>query len=101
MALTKIRLSQLLSVYGKLLTDKQRDALTMYCDCDCSLAEIADEVGISRQGVRDAIVKGEASLVRFEEALSLAKLQLELSVAVEEGNKEKVFDAAKRFVSKE
>ena len=101
MALTKIRLSQLLSVYGKLLTDKQRDALTMYCDCDCSLAEIADEVGISRQGVRDAIVKGEASLVRFEEALSLARLQLELSVAVEEGNKEKVFDAAKRFVSKE
>ena len=101
MALTKIRLSQLLSVYGKLLTDKQRDALTMYCDCDCSLAEIADEVGISRQGVRDAIVKGEASLVRFEEALSLAKLQLELSVAVEEGNKEKVFDAAKCFVSKE
>ena len=62
MTLAKVQLSQLLAIYGKLLTEKQRDVLSMYCDCDCSLAEIADEVGISRQGVRDAIVKGEASL---------------------------------------
>ena len=101
MALTKIRLSQLLQVYSRLLTDKQRDALTMYCDCDCSLSEIADEVGISRQGVRDAIVKGESALVKLEDALSLAELQAELSVAVANGDRDKVFEAAKRFVSKE
>ena len=60
MGFTKIQLSQLLSVYGDLLTDKQKNSLSMYCDCDCSLAEIADELGISRQGVRDAILKGHS-----------------------------------------
>lgn len=101
MALTKIQLSQLLAVYGELLTDKQKDALMMYCDCDCSLAEIADEVGISRQGVRDAILKGEATLVKLEDSLSLARLQAELTVAVASGDKETAFEVAKRFVSKE
>lgn len=101
MALTKIRLSQLLAVYGELLTDKQKNALTMYCDCDCSLGEIAEELGISRQGVRDAIVKGESTLTKLEKALSLSKLQTELSVAVEQNDKKKVFEVAKRFVTKE
>ncbi len=101
MALTKIRLSQLLQVYSRLLTDKQRDALTMYCDCDCSLSEIADEVGVSRQGVRDAIVKGESALVKLEDALALAQLYEQLSLAVERENKEQVFVIAKNFVSKE
>ena len=43
MALSKLQLSELLSVYGGLLTEKQRDALVMYCNCDLSLGEIADE----------------------------------------------------------
>lgn len=101
MALTKIKLSWLLAVYGELLTDKQKETLTMYCDCDCSLSEIADETGISRQGVRDAIVKGEAILTRFEEALALAELKKELAVAVARQDKDKVFEVAKQFVSKE
>ena len=101
MALTKIQLSELLNVYAEMLTDKQREALSMYCDCDCSLSEIANEVGISRQGVRDAIVKGEATLVKLEETLHLAELYRKLSVAVEEQDKELVFQVAKTFVSKE
>ena len=101
MALSKIQLSELLQVYGKMLTDKQREALTMYCDCDCSLSEIASEVGISRQGVRDAIVKGEATLVKLEEALHLANLYKELSRAVELNDKEELYAIAKRYVSKE
>ena len=101
MALTKIQLSELLNVYAEMLTDKQREALLMYCDCDCSLSEIADEVGISRQGVRDAIVKGEATLVKLEEALHLAELYSKLSVAVEQQDKESAFQLAKAFVLKE
>ena len=73
----------------------------MYCDCDCSLGEIADEVGISRQGVRDAIVNAESTLKKLEDCLSLSQLLAELSVAVEQDDKEKVFEVAKRFVSKE
>ena len=101
MALSKIQLSELLQVYGQMLTDKQRDALTMYCDCDCSLSEIASEVGISRQGVRDAIVKGEATLTKLESALHLAELYKQLSRAIDSGDREQLYDIAKRYVSKE
>ena len=101
MALSKIQLSELLQVYGKMLTDKQKDALTMYCDCDCSLSEIASEVGISRQGVRDAIVKGEATLTKLEDALGLAELYKQLSQAIDSGDGDKLYEIAKRYVSKE
>ena len=101
MALDKIQLSQLLATYGKLLTEKQRDVLSMYCDCDCTLSEIASEHGISRQGVRDAIVKSEAALCELEDALHLAKLARELTVAVQNDSTAEVFDIAKKFVGKE
>ena len=101
MALTKIQISELLDAYADMLTDKQREALSMYCDCDCSLAEIASEAGISRQGVRDAIVKGEATLVKLEDALHIAELRRKLSLAVQLEDKYGEFNLAKAFVSKE
>ena len=101
MALDKLQLSQLLATYGKLLTDKQRDVLSMYCDCDCTLSEIAAEQGISRQGVRDAIVKSEAALLEFENALHLSKLTRELNLAIQNGDTHQLLDVAKKFVGKE
>lgn len=101
MTLTKIQLSELLNVYSDMLTEKQREALSMYCDCDCSLGEIASEVGISRQGVRDAIVKGEATLVKLENALHLTELYRELSLAVEQQDTDKLYQLVKHYVSKE
>lgn len=71
--LSKIELSVLCDTYGQLLTDKQLNALRLYCDFDYSLAEIAEEVGISRQGVRDAIVNGESTLLNLESKLCLVK----------------------------
>lgn len=101
MALTKLEISRLLAEYGDLLTDRQKDVLTMYCDCDCSLGEIADEIGISRQGVRDAILKGETTLTKMENALALSQLKKDLAVAIARQDKDKVFEVAKHFVSKE
>lgn len=101
MALDKLELSQLLATYGKLLTDKQRDVLTMYCDCDCTLSEIASEHGISRQGVRDAIVKSEAALLELENALHVAELARDLNLAIQSNAKTEVFEIAKKFVGKE
>lgn len=101
MALTKIQLSELLQIYAEMLTEKQRETVTMYCDCDCSLAEIATEVGISRQGVRDAIVKAEATLVKLEETLHLAQFHKELSMAIEIQDKESLYEIVKKYVSKE
>lgn len=97
----KLQLSNLLSLYGGMLTEKQRSALTMYCDCDCSLAEIADETGISRQGVRDAIVNGEKTLVRLESTLHFSQFYQQLLVAVDNGNTEQIRNVCLQFVSKE
>ncbi len=63
----------LLDVYGSLLTEKQRDFLYYYYNEDLSLAEIAENSGISRQGVRDAIKRAEVQLTDLEEKLGMLK----------------------------
>lgn len=65
--------SLLLDFYGAALTQKQRTILKEYYDDDLSLAEIAENYGITRQGVRDAIKHGEATLTELEEKLGNAK----------------------------
>ena len=57
----------LLDFYGDMLTEKQRDFISYYYDDDLSLAEIAENVGITRQGVRDAIKRAENQLMEMEE----------------------------------
>lgn len=99
MTFSKIELGRLLSVYGDLLTQKQKDAVAMYCDCDCTLSEIADESGISRQGVRDALIKAENTLNKLEENLHLAEFVGSLQLAIEQNDNEKIVEAAKKFVA--
>ena len=101
MALSKIDLAKLLGVYGPMLTQKQRDALAMYCDYDCSLAEIADDIGISRQGVRDLLVNAEKTLTKLEENLHLAQFVNEITVAVANNDMEKVSEIVTNYVAKE
>lgn len=101
MALSKLQLSELLATYRELLTDNQIGVLSMYCDCDCSLAEIATETGISRQGVRDAVVKGEKTLTKLEDALHLVRFKKEVYLALDEGDDEKIKYVVKNFVIKE
>ena len=67
-----LEISYLLDFYGKVLTDKQRDVMEQYYNDDLSLAEIADNFGISRQGVRDAIKRGEAPRLELEEKVGFA-----------------------------
>ncbi len=62
----------LMDFYGGLLTDKRYEVLDMYYNQDMSLAEIASELEISRQGARDAIKHGERQLSELEEKLGLA-----------------------------
>ncbi len=70
----RVHISALLDLYGAALSVRQRDVLTLYYNDDLSLAEIAEDTGITRQGVRDAIVKGERELCDLEEKLGfLAK----------------------------
>ena len=63
----------LLDFYGVLLSDRKRSVMDMYYNEDFSLSEIAEQIDISRQGVRDLIKKSEEELVFYEERLGLAK----------------------------
>ena len=67
-----LEISYLLDFYGDVLTDKQREAMEEYYNADLSLAEIAEGLGITRQGVRDAVKRGEATLVEREEKIGAA-----------------------------
>ncbi len=58
--------------YGDMLTEKQRDMIEQYYQHDLSLSEIAENAGISRQGVRDSIKRAEIQLFDMEERLGLA-----------------------------
>lgn len=65
------KISLLLDFYGELLSHKQRLAIEGYYNEDCSLAELAQEMGITRQAVRDIIKRTEQSLLQMEEKLGL------------------------------
>src|SRR5699024_7314983 len=75
--------SILLDFYGPVLTEKQRMILTEYYDEDLSLAEIAENLGITRQGVRDAIKHGEAALTDMEARLGYARRETALRAGLE------------------
>ncbi len=66
-----LKLSYLLECYGSLLTEKQRRVVDMYYNADLSLAEIAEIESITRQGVRDFLVKAETQLHEAEDKLQL------------------------------
>ncbi len=66
-----LALSELLDEYADVLSDRHRLLLDCYYNQDLSLAEIAAEVGISRQGVRDGIKKAEEELFFLESGLHL------------------------------
>ena len=63
----------LLDFYGDMLTEKQRDFISYYYNDDLSLAEIAENVGITRQGVRDAIKRAESQLIEMEERVGFVR----------------------------
>ena len=76
-----LKLAYLLDFYGDTLDEHTRSVMKAYYDDDLSLAEIADGVGISRQGVRHVIKKGEEHLSFLEDRLGLAEHYEELSAA--------------------
>ena len=77
------RMTMLFDFYGELLTDRQKEFYDLYYNEDLSLAEIAENYGISRQGVRDVIVRAEAAMTEIEDKTHLIRrffrMQEELS----------------------
>ena len=79
-----IEISMLFDFYGQLLTAKQQELLKLYHEDNYSLSEIAEEYGISRQGVHDAVKKAEKALHEYENKLGLVSrfIATEKAVAV-------------------
>ena len=65
--------TMLLDFYGELLTEKQRECYDLHYNEDLSLAEIAEQSGISRQAVWDNIRRAEAALQDIEEKTGLIR----------------------------
>lgn len=87
----------LFDIYGEMLTQKQQDFICYYYNDDLSLAEIAENEGITRQGVRDAIKRAEAQLLSFEEHLGLYERNEALRSGLEEiGELIKLIDEVNR-----
>lgn len=66
-------ISLLFDFYSQMLSDTQRECVNLYYNDDLSLKETADILGISRQGVRDALSRAKKSLYEFEKQLGLCK----------------------------
>lgn len=73
----KQRVNLLMDCYEELLTDKQQEYLTLYYDEDLSLAEIADDLGVSRNAVHDNLKRAVASLEDYEKKLHLLEKHLQ------------------------
>ena len=80
--------SMLLDFYGELLTEKQRECYDLHFNEDLSLSEIAEQSGISRQGVWDNIRRAEATLRELEEKTGLVGRVMELERELEAAREE-------------
>ncbi len=66
-------ISLLYDFYGSLLSARQRDAVRLSHEENLSLSEIAEEYGISRQAVHDALKNGQQALEQYEAKLGLVR----------------------------
>ena len=69
----RIELIWLMDFYGPMLTEHRREVMRLYCEEDMTLAEIAEQLQITRQGVSDAIQKARRQLMDYESKLGLAE----------------------------
>lgn len=85
------RMTMLFDFYGEVLTPRQKEFFDLYYNEDLSLAEIAENYGISRQGVRDVIVRAEAIMTDLEDKTGLMKrfmlMQQQVQAILDAGEK--------------
>lgn len=80
----RVKIASLFSEYGALLTDRQRETLRLYVEMDMSLAEVAEEYGVTRQAIKDAVKHAAEALQRYEDALHLVAWKGEMRAALDE-----------------
>ena len=78
-----LMMSMLFDFFGDLLTEKQYEYFDLYHNEDLSLSEIAERVGISRQGVYDIVTRAEKSLLEMEKKTGIVQRWLNIRVGLE------------------
>ena len=79
-----LQMTLLFDYYGELLTDRQRMCFDLRHNQDLSLAEIAQELNVSRQGVHDNLGRAEALLMNMEEKTGCVRRDLQCRKAARE-----------------
>ncbi len=68
-----LELGLLLDFYGDILPERRRSMMDLYYNDDLSLSEVAEQLGVTRQAVRETVKKTEAELLFYEEKLGLLR----------------------------
>jgi len=89
-----LEMTLLFDYYGDLLTERQRSCVDMRYNQDLSLSEIAEELGVSRQGVYDNLSRAEALLRNMEEKTGCVQRAMETRKAVRE-----ILDVANKLIT--
>ena len=82
----RVQIAILIKYYGKLLTERQQDILEMYVDNNLSLAEVSEELAISRQAVKSAVDTALQTLKDTEEMLGFVKRDNHIKEVIENKN---------------
>ncbi len=82
--MTRIEANDLFDIYGGLLTDRQRQILTLSIQEDLSFGEIAAELGISRAAAADAVKRGETLLCQYEKQLHILAVRQQVLELVQD-----------------
>ncbi len=80
----RIALNWLMDFYGPLLTENRMRLLKLFCEEDLTLSEMAEEAGITRQGVHDALSKAQLQLEEYERKLGLVTRYRRLEDAIQD-----------------
>lgn len=73
----KIQFMRLWDLYGKLLTPTQQEITDMYFNLDLTVSEIAEQKGISRQGVSECLNLSKKQLAEYDGKLKHDRLLAE------------------------
>ena len=91
----RVQIAILAKYYGSLLTERQRDILSMYVDSNLSLAEVSEELGISRQAVKDALDTAFQTLKQTEEKLHFVEKDAKLKEIIKNKQPNQIDEATK------
>jgi len=80
-----VRVNRLFDTYGALLTERQRQVVSLYYHQDLSLAEIAKGLQVTRQAVHDSLARAVGAMEEFENDLQVLQQAADASVYLREG----------------